>query len=321
MKITTLEADGSLEYDSTGAGAWGAVTLNQVITAADINAGRLRFVPDANENGSPYTTIGFQVSDGTAFSAASYTLTVNVAAANDAPTSSNDSLPVVEDVAKLLTLGDFGTYSDATDGAAATPLAAVKITTLEADGSLEYDSTGAGAWGAVTLNQVITAADINAGRLRFVPDANENGSPYTTIGFQVSDGTAFSAASYTLTVNVAAANDAPTSSNDSLPVVEDVAKLLTLGDFGTYSDATDGAAATPLAAVKITTLEADGSLEYDSTGAGAWGAVTLNQVITAADINAGRLRFVPDANENGSPTPRSASRSATALPSARPPTR
>ena len=116
---------------------------------------------------------------------------------------------MVEDVAKLLTLGDFGTYSDATDGAAATPLAAVKITTLEADGSLEYDSTGAGAWGAVTLNQVITAADINAGRLRFVPDANENGSPYTTIGFQVSDGTAFSAASYTLTVNVAAANDAP----------------------------------------------------------------------------------------------------------------
>ena len=40
-------------------------------SADDIAANRLRFVPDANENGAPYATIGFQVSDGSAFSAAS----------------------------------------------------------------------------------------------------------------------------------------------------------------------------------------------------------------------------------------------------------
>jgi hypothetical protein len=52
------------------------VSLNQEISVADIAAGRLRFVPDADENGTPYATVGFKVGDGAAFSAAAYTLTV-----------------------------------------------------------------------------------------------------------------------------------------------------------------------------------------------------------------------------------------------------
>jgi VCBS repeat-containing protein len=293
VKITTLESDGSLEYDSTGLGNWVAVSLNQVISAADITADRLRFVPDSNENGAPYASIGFQVSDGTDFSATAYTLTVNVNAVNDAPTSTNDSVTTNEDTTIILGLGDFGTYADI-EG---TPISAVKITTLESDGSLEYDSTGLGSWIAVSLNQVITATDITAGRLRFVPDGNENGAPYATIGFQVSDGTDFSASAYTLTVNVNAVNDAPTSTNDSAATNEDTTVTLGIGDFGSYSDV-EG---TPISAVKITTLESDGSLEYDSTGLGNWVAVSLNQVISAGDITAGRLRFVPDGNENGTP--------------------
>ena len=79
---------------------WGDVTLNQEISAANITAVKLRFVPD-NENGSPYTTIGFKVGDGTDFSSSAYTLTVNVTATNDAPTSTNDSTSTTEDTTKV----------------------------------------------------------------------------------------------------------------------------------------------------------------------------------------------------------------------------
>src|SRR4029078_11291745 len=90
---------------------WTTVVANDVISRADIDSNLLRFVPDANENGSPYTTIGFHVSDGTDFSAATYTLTVNVTAVNDAPTSSNDSVTTDEDTNVVLTVNDFGTYA------------------------------------------------------------------------------------------------------------------------------------------------------------------------------------------------------------------
>ncbi len=139
-------------------------------------------------------------------------LNITVTAANHAPRSSNDSVATGEDTTVILALSDFGTYADA-DG---TPIASVRITTLENNGSLEFDTTGAGTWAAATLNQDIGAADISAGRLRFVPDTNENGAPYTMVGFRVSDGTALSAAAYTLTVNVTAVNDAPVTNPDTV---------------------------------------------------------------------------------------------------------
>ena len=246
-----------------------------------------------NETGSPYATIGFEVSDGTAFSAATYTLTATVTAVNDAPTSTNDAVTTAEDTPLVLALTDFGTYADV-EG---TPLAAVRISALATDGQLQYDTTGTGAWAAVTLNQVISAADITAGRLRFAPDLNETGSPYATIGFQVSDGAAFSAATYTLTATVTAVNDAPTSTNDAVTTAEDTPLVLALTDFGTYADV-EG---TPLAAVRISALATDGQLQYDTTGTGTWAAVTFNQVISAADITAGRLRFAPDAERDRQP--------------------
>jgi Ca2+-binding RTX toxin-like protein len=190
----------------------------------------LRFVPDGNENGTPYATVGFQVSDGSAFSAVSYTLTVNVTAVNDAPTSSNDSVTTAEDTTKILALSDFGTYSDVE----ATPLAAVKITTLETDGSLEWFNGT--SWVGVALNQVISAGDINLGRLRFVPDGNENGAPYATIGFQVGDGTDFSASSYTLTVNVTPVDDTSAAPIGlTLTVDKQPGNSLPNGEFGFFS--------------------------------------------------------------------------------------
>ncbi|MGI9213886.1 MAG: putative Ig domain-containing protein, partial [Methylococcaceae bacterium] len=125
---------------------------------------------------------------------------------NTPPTSSNASLSTLEDTAVVLTANDFGTYSD-TDG---TPLAKIRITSLPTAGTLEFNN---GSWAGVTVNQDISSADLLAGKVRFTPAANGNGSPYASIGFKVSDGLESSSTDYTLSVTVTAVNDAPTVAN------------------------------------------------------------------------------------------------------------
>src|SRR5207253_1317756 len=68
------------------------VTAGQSISVANLTAGNLKFVPDANENGSPYATFTFQVQDngGTAnggvdLDQSPNTMTINVTSVNDAP--------------------------------------------------------------------------------------------------------------------------------------------------------------------------------------------------------------------------------------------
>jgi len=149
---------------------------------------------------------------------------IEINGVNDAPVSTDDSVTTSEDAVIVLGLSDFGTFSDV-DGDA---LAAVKITSLATNGVLEYDTVGDGTgWTAVTLNQEISAADITAGQLRFVPDANENGTPYADIGFQVSDGIEFSVDEYTLTVNVTAVNDAPVNTIAAQSATEDTPSAIT----------------------------------------------------------------------------------------------
>ncbi|MBQ0937572.1 cadherin-like domain-containing protein [Ideonella paludis] len=50
LQISALPADGILQYNNNG--TWTAVGLNQVISKADIDAGRLRFLPDSQESGT-----------------------------------------------------------------------------------------------------------------------------------------------------------------------------------------------------------------------------------------------------------------------------
>ncbi|MBV5304912.1 MAG: tandem-95 repeat protein, partial [Chlorobium sp.] len=297
VKITSLETAGSLEYKNAS-NSWVAVTAYQEITATDITAGKLRFTPTGTATGEPYTTIGFQVSDGILYSHAHYTLTLNVSAtydphpgSNDAPSSTNDSVNVALATPRLLGLSDFGNYADPEGDA----LASITITTLGA-GTLER-SNGT-TWTTVSANDTITAADITLGRLRYTPAGAEGSSE--TIGFEVSDGLLNSTPS-TLTVNIIGTpspdgNDAPGSTNDSVTIPEDAIRVLTVNDFGTYLDPNGDA----LAGIKITTLESVGSLEWKN-GSDAWVAVTQDQVITVADLVAGRLKYVPVADANGTP--------------------
>ena len=61
MEITSLPASGkgSLMLDGS------AVTADQVVSRADIDADELVYTPPANANGDDYASFGFKVSDGT----------------------------------------------------------------------------------------------------------------------------------------------------------------------------------------------------------------------------------------------------------------
>ncbi len=114
------------------------------------------------------------------------------------PTAANNTVTTNVDTTYTFTLEDFNySYSDSV------PMASVKITTLETVGALQLSGVD------VILNQIITKADINAGNLKFVPVGNGNGTGYDSFDFSVYDGTTDSVAAYTITVDVAAVNDAP----------------------------------------------------------------------------------------------------------------
>jgi hypothetical protein len=143
-------------------------------------------------------SVSFTLTDGDGGTAAPQVATVDVSQ-NTPPTATDGSVTLNEDTAHVFSAAAFH-FSDADGGDS---LQSIRITQLPAAGSLSL----AGA--AVTLNQVISAADIAAGKLQFSPAADANGAAYAQFQFQVSDGKSYSTA-HTLTLNVTAVDDAPT---------------------------------------------------------------------------------------------------------------
>ncbi|MDD3328153.1 MAG: tandem-95 repeat protein, partial [Zoogloea sp.] len=168
-------------------------------SVADVNAALadVSFVPATDWDGS--ATISTLIRGSAGAGPTIGTITLGATPVNDAPTGAGNTVTMLENGTQVLTLVDFSTgYAD-TEGDA---LAAVKITATPLTGSLEYDS-GAG-WVAVSADDVISAADIVAGKLHFIPAANTSGAANASFDFKVGDGAAFSASAYTVTVNVTA---------------------------------------------------------------------------------------------------------------------
>ena len=122
------------------------------------------------------------------------------AAPNTLPSASNGTVTTNEDTARTFAAADFN-FLDTDPG---DTLESVEIITLPASGTGTLALSGT----PVTAGQEIAEADI--GTLTYTPPANANGTGYASFTFKVSDGTAESAADYTMTITVTAVNDAPT---------------------------------------------------------------------------------------------------------------
>jgi hypothetical protein len=142
---------------------------------------------------------------------------VAITAVNDAPTSADKAVTFLEDGTYTFGATDFA-FADAADAVSGTAntLQAVKITTLPFFGSLTLNNV------AVNQGDLVTAADITSGNLKFVPVADQNRDSYTGFTFQVQDNgntnvdiadVNLSATPNTFTFNVTPVNDAPVLTN------------------------------------------------------------------------------------------------------------
>ena len=241
VKITTLEDAGALQYYNGS--AWVDVTLNQVITATDIAANKLRLNPTADENGSPYTTIGFSVNDGDADSATPNTITVNVTAVNDAPVADNETNSVNEDATVTVTDGTSDvlhgdTDVDSGDTLTVTQIAVTGASNSSVASSSSYNSNGRSVTG--TYGTLVIGAD---GTYTYVADQSAaddlDASDTATDSFTytVSDGTTTDTA--TLIFTVTGINDAPVAVNDTDAVNEDATVTRSSGDNLLMADDSD----------------------------------------------------------------------------------
>ena len=299
-----VNTNGTWQYSTNGGGSWNAFgapsAANARLLAADANT-YVRFVPNANWNGTVASGITFRAWDqtsgaagstantspnggSTAYSTATASASITVNSVNDAPVGTNKTVTTNEDTAYTFATADFG-FTDPSDSPA-NALTAVKISTIPAAGSLTLSGVG------VSVGQTVSVANITAGNLKFTPAANANGAGYASFTFQVQDngGTAnggvdLDVTPRTMTVNVTAVNDAPVGTNKTVTTNEDTAYTFATADFG-FTDPSDSPA-NALTAVKISTIPAAGSLTLSGVG------VSVGQTVSRGQYHRGQSEVHP----------------------------
>ena len=261
---TSTVGNGTLYVDIDGNGLVdGAEALNDLdsVSVADITAGRLKFKPGANVNGMGYDSFTFQVQDdggGANTDLTANTMTIDVAAVNDAPVLDNSGFltltTITEDdtsnsgnLISEIIASDGGDRITDVDAGAVEGIAILGLSS--GNGTWEYNiGSGWTAVGSVsdTSSLLLRASD----RLRFVPDGmnadtafvtfaawdQTSGAPGTKVDASIYGGTtAFSEIVETAAIIVTAVNDPPAATNSTVTANEDTTYTFTAADFN-FSD-------------------------------------------------------------------------------------
>ncbi len=260
-----------------------AVTYSMATDAIEgsvyINSdGSFTYTPNANFNGTD--SFEYRITDGNGGSS-TYRINVDITSVNDAPIGGDKTLTINEDNPYTLIGSDFG-FTD-TDG---DMFSGVKITSLPLNGTLTLNEV------VVEVDDFISIGNINANKLVFTPFPNEQGIAYASFTFKVADHSGainnLDIISRTITFDVNAVNDAPSSDNASASTLEDTRYTIKTSDFTIVDEEGHH-----LEAVKITSLPTNGTLTLNGN------LVILDTVISIGDIALGKLVFEPTSNENG----------------------
>ncbi len=292
VAIDVLANDTDVENNSLSVGA-GSITApangTATLITSDENAGKILYTPNGNFNGSDSFT--YKVCDnGTSggssdpkCSTASATVSARVLAQNDAPVAQNDAASTGEDTARVIDV-----LANDNKGAANE-----SGQTL----SVKADSITAPAYGTAEL---ITSGD-DAGKIRYTPSNDFNGSD--SFRYEVCDnGTSesvvngeitssadarCSASAATVSLTVSAVNDAPVPAGDTASTPEDTTLYIapsTLTENDSKGAANEGTQTLTISAVSNAVKGAVSIVQADDQD---------------AEGNVGKVRFVPEANYNG----------------------
>jgi VCBS repeat-containing protein len=232
----------------------------------DTGDGTFDYTPDSNFNGTETFDYTIEDSDGTPSSSAA-TVTLDVAAVNDAPTISGLGDQTIDEDTDLtdaaFTVGDVET-----DPGTLTVTATSSDTDLLPNDNITLGGSGE--------NRTISAS----------PAANANGS--TTITLTVDDGDKQTTGSFTLTVNPV--NDAPTANNDNYFPSED--ETFSVTDAGNGLLANDSDVEDPSDLVV-------GTVQGDAGSVGSQVTLDNGQATVNGD---GTLTYTPSTNFVGNDT-------------------
>ncbi len=345
IAITSVDnANGDWQYQLSGTSTWTTFTATTAASRLLSANDKVRFVPDANYNGSAsFTFRAWDQTTGThgqtastastggttAFSSVADTATITVTAVNDAPVLNASYSPVLTAIDEDDTTSAGNTVASIvvngsiTDPDVTPAPEAIAITAVDnANGDWQYQLSGTSTWTTFTATTAASRLLSVTDKIRFVPDANYNGSASFTFrawdqttgthGQAVSTAstggtTAFSLASDTASITVNAVNDAPVLNTAYSPVLtainEDVTTSAgnTVAEIVVNGSITDPDVATAPEAIAITSVDnANGYWQYQLAGTSTWttfsASTSASRLLSAAD----KIRFVPDANYNGS---------------------
>ena len=297
VRITTLLGSGSL----VNAGV--VVTPGQQISVADIQDGKLQFVPWANENGAGYASFTFQVRDdgnsANDLDPTARTMSIDVAAVDDSPQitapspqTTNEDIPLVFSTAN----GNAWTVDDIdADGSAVQVTLSVTNGTLALGGTAGLTfSNGRGTGDAsMTFSGTLAELDAALDGLTYTPTAFYNGSAALMVGVDDLGNTGSGGPLGVLlseAITITPVSSAPQGADQSVTVLEDGTYTFAVSDFG-FSDAHD----TPSNNLLGVQISAQHGAGLTDNGV----ALTAGQMVSVADISAGKLRFTPAANDNG----------------------
>ncbi|NLF32487.1 MAG: tandem-95 repeat protein, partial [Planctomycetes bacterium] len=318
--VTAVPTHGALKLDGV------ALANDDTFTQADVDAGLVTYVHDGGETTADAFT--FTVSDGAAGIGAT-TFDVTVTPQNDDPVLSVDGGAVADtvalpDIAEDGTIVFQGANNNAITVADADAVDPISMTLAATKGTLELSGTGGltnvvGDGGA-TVSFDGSAADINAALagMTYTADADAEGAETITITLNDNNSAGAGGGAdvvRTITFNITAVNDAPVLNNASnltlTGINEDpvantgmlVSDLIATGAGGDPISDVDAGAVEGIAVVGAD--DTNGTWEYSTDGGTTWTAfapVAAGSAVLLATGANDRVRFVPDANYNGTAT-------------------
>lgn len=322
-RLLSLPSNGQILLNGT------ALSLLGSFTQKDINDGNVSFQHDGSEDFIASFT--FDVSDGSSTTAVT-TFNIDVKPQNDTPTASNgEAIKLLEGASIVInaggkthiTLADSDNdSSDKTSDYAQDNVLSFTVTVLPTHGKLQLNGID------VSVNQVISKADLDAGKLKYVHDASENYSDAFTI-VPVDDQGVTSTSNQTdananppgdptnqtstgaaavINISVNPLNDAPTFVSKAEPGYGNVPALkegteFTIGGASSYTGGTGSGSATAPADTVAHLVYQDsdnnsGQRQYRITTAPQYGVLTANgrvlgvgSVFTQAELDSGLVKY------------------------------